>query len=198
MFRRGRREAFEEVYRAYVLTVERYLTGLARGAGEMAQASAISDLVQEVFVRAFAAKGRQGYDGLRPYGAFLLGIARNCFFDARRARGWEVLQAPEKMPIDLEGEEPPCWSDPGVSRVLATFLAELPSTLQKICEGRFVLGQSQEEVSAALDLSRKQLRTAEKHLRRDIRRAFVHAGISPRELHLMVVESPSETSIAGR
>jgi hypothetical protein len=42
---------------------------------------------------------------------------------------------------------------------------------------RFVLGHSQDEASAALGLSRRQLRTAEQRLRNGLRRALLLAGL---------------------
>src|SRR5262252_1647314 len=99
-FREGKREALERVYRAYVRSVDRFLHFLVHGSGssELRQASAVGDLLQEAFVRAFSADARRSYDGLRDYGPYLMTIARNCFVDALRARGHEVLKAPEDLP----------------------------------------------------------------------------------------------------
>lgn len=189
-FRRGRRDALEAVYRHYVCNVERYLLALARtnGPGEMAQAAAISDLLQEVFTRAFAEGQRQAYDGLRPYGPYLLGIARNCFLDMRRAAAREVLKTPQDVGQDLDIiESPPiAWSEPRIAEILGSFLAAAPAAVRAVCEQRFVLGRSQEEVASSLGLSRKEVRTAEDSLRRGLRKALARAGVSLGETRLLL------------
>src|SRR5262249_23702506 len=143
LFREGEKEVLERVYRAYVRPVERYLRALSRtNAAELGQPSAIADLLQEVFVKAFSADARRSYDGLRQYGPYLATIARNCFIDALRARGREVLKAPEQLPADLEAapEPTPAW-DPEVLAVLNGYLAELPPALKGVYEQRFVFGR---------------------------------------------------------
>jgi RNA polymerase sigma-70 factor, ECF subfamily len=199
-YRRGERSALEQIYRGHVRVVERYLLALAResGADELAQANVIADLIQEVFVRAFSARGREGYDGVRAIGGYLLGIARNCFFDLRRAGRREVLKDPAEVQVALEALEarPATWSEPLVSTVLATFLAGLPAATRAVCEQRFVLGRSQDEVADATGLSRKQLRTAEKHLRVGLRKALAHAGISLSEVRMIVADAP-DASVAA-
>lgn len=94
-FRCGQRAALERVYRTYARGIERYLRALARSNAqrEFAQGSAIADFLQEVFVRAFAPRARQSYDGVRDYGAYLATIARNCFIDALRAKGERFCRA---------------------------------------------------------------------------------------------------------
>jgi RNA polymerase sigma-70 factor (ECF subfamily) len=185
-FREGRPEALEQVYRAYVRSVEPYLRNLARvgGRAEMAQASAVADLLQEVFIRAFSPSARRAYDGLRDYGPYLMTIARNCFVDAARVRDRDLSRSLPELPRGSEGEvaEPRTFIEPKISAVLTAYVAGLPDVLKAVCEQRFVLGQSQEEVSAALGLSRRGLRTAEAQLRRGLRQALVRARISLQEL----------------
>jgi DNA-directed RNA polymerase specialized sigma24 family protein len=76
-YREGRREALERVYRHYVRIVERYLRAFARTARDatLREPDAIADLLQEVFVRAFSAGARKGYDGQRDFGPYLTTIA---------------------------------------------------------------------------------------------------------------------------
>src|SRR5689334_18639017 len=91
-FREGNPEALSTVYRHYVRAVDGYLRALARRAGtpDLCQASAVADLLQEVFIRAFSPSARLGYDGLRDFGPYLNTIARNCFIDTLRKRKVEV------------------------------------------------------------------------------------------------------------
>jgi len=186
-FRHGRREALERVYRHYVRQIDRYTRALARASGhpELGQASAVADLVQDVFLRAFSSSGRNGYDGLREYGPYLATIARNCFVDALRARGREVLKSSDELrslvPED-DLAEPEAWCDAKTFGVLTDYLRGLPGPLKGVYEQRFVLGLSQEETSAALGMSRRAIRTAEGKLRGGLRKALVRAGISLRDI----------------
>jgi RNA polymerase sigma factor (sigma-70 family) len=185
-FRRGERVALESVYRAYVRSVERYLRVLAgrSGAGELRQSSAIADLLQEVFVRAFSVAGRKGYDGNRPYTPYLTTIARNCFIDAQRTRGREVPTSPDdlSLAVDDRAELDPGWCDPKTAAVVTAFVRNLGPKLKGVYEQRFVLGHSQEVASSELGQSRRSIRTAENRLRVGLRKALVRAGISLREL----------------
>jgi RNA polymerase sigma factor (sigma-70 family) len=184
-FRRGQREALERVYRLHVRTIESYLRALVRRAGsrDLGQPSAMADLLQEVFARAFSDRARQAYDGVRDYGGYLGTIARNCVIDQLRMRGREVLTDGSdhwfeaSAATDRDDDH-----DPQVTTVLTAYLADLQPPLQAVYEQRFVRGCSQEEASATLGLSRRSLRTAEEHLRRGLRKALVRAGISLTEL----------------
>jgi RNA polymerase sigma factor (sigma-70 family) len=185
-FREGRRDALERVYRTYARPVDRALRAMARASGNNAltQASAIADLLQEVFVRAFSQAARRGYDGERDFGPYLTTIAHNCFVDALRATGREVLKGPEDLTLalDVAGPEPDGWCDPRALAVLSRYVRDLSAPLRAVYEQRFVLGVSQQEASSALGLSRRAIRTGEGRLRRGLRKALVRAGISLREL----------------
>lgn len=185
-FREGKRDALERVYRTYVRGVDRYIRAQAVAAGhpEMAQASAVADVVQDVFIRAFSVASRDAYDGARDFGPYLTRIARNCFVDALRRQGRETLKQPDELarivadaPVEVDGA-----IAPEVLTVLRDYVAGLPPALAGVYEQRFVLERSQVEASAALDLSRRGLRTAEAHLRRGVRKALQRAGISLRNL----------------
>jgi DNA-directed RNA polymerase specialized sigma24 family protein len=102
-FRRGEREALTQIYRFYAPALDRYVHGLARRSGynELCQASAVSDVVQEVFARAFSPASRGAYDATHEYGPYLRTIARNCFIDATRRRSRELLTSPEQVALEL-------------------------------------------------------------------------------------------------
>src|SRR4051812_8326090 len=184
-FREGKREALEQVYRAYVRSVERYLYSLWRGGGDGADAmpaAVVADVVQEVFIRAFSIPARLAYDGLRDYGPYLATIARNCFIDVLRAHRREVLVAPADLPADIgEAPEPEAWCDPRTLAVLEAYVAQLPPILKGVFLERFAAERSQEDASSALGISRRTLRTSEERLRRGLRKALVRAGISQRQ-----------------
>lgn len=179
-FRRGERRAMERVYRFYVRQVEVYLRSLARqtSARELAQPSALADLLQDTFIHAFNEQARDSFDGLREYGPYLRTIARNCFIDMLRKRRREVLQTPEDLSVAISVDaHSDVVYEPRVVAVLKDYLENLPHALVGVYEQRFVLGRSQQAVCDALGLSRRNLRTRENHLRRGLKKALVHAGI---------------------
>jgi RNA polymerase sigma factor (sigma-70 family) len=187
-FRAGKPAALEAIYRHYVRGVDIYLRALARsaGSGELAQPSAIADLLQEVFIRAFSPNARKAYDGLRDFGPYLNTIARNCFIDAlRRGKKERLLGlsassvALEEMPMNTQEQY-----EPVVIAVLESYLSELPAPLRDVYEQRFELGVSQEAACDKLGISRSALRTAEEHLRSGLRKALLLAGVWQREMSL--------------
>jgi len=106
-FREGKRDALERIYREHVAAIVSYLrSGFmyttnakpTRFAG-VRDTFELESLVQEVFARAFEERARLAYDGIRPYAAFLNGIARNLVLDRLRkqARHGEVLSAPDVL-----------------------------------------------------------------------------------------------------
>jgi RNA polymerase sigma factor (sigma-70 family) len=178
-FREGTPAALENVYRYYVRPLDGYLRALARvvGAPDLSQPSAVADLLQEVFIRAFSTNSRMAYDGLREFAPYLNTIARNCFFDALRKRRKEVLIAPEDLPLTADdATDQLAGYDPKVVAVLDAYLSELPPRLKGIYEQRFERGLSQEAACETLGVSRRTLRTGEEHLRRGLRKALLLAG----------------------
>jgi RNA polymerase sigma-70 factor (ECF subfamily) len=156
-FREGDREAMSEVYWAYVERVERVVKRLLPRAD-------LPDVVQEVFMRAFAETGRRGYDGLRDYAPYLLTIARNIVIDRAR-RACRELPTDELPVIEAAEEEPEAWDEPETMRIVDTYLRELSPDLRAIHAQRYERGLPQREAAAELGISRQQLRTREARLR---------------------------------
>jgi RNA polymerase sigma-70 factor (ECF subfamily) len=184
-FHRGERRALERVYRFYVRGLDAYLRALARAAAcpELVQPSAVADLLQDTFVRAFAPAARESIDVERPFGPYVRAIARNLFIDQLRARGREAQDLAQSLPELLTTPpESHGTADPRVSAVLQAYIGSLPDPLKGVYEQRFVFAHSQEDACAALGVSRRQLRTAEEHLKAGLRRALVHAGIMRTDL----------------
>src|SRR5437762_10073842 len=83
-FKRGERQALEEVYRHYVPDVAAFLQrGFTFSSGGRplrfsgyAQPFDLDNALQETFLRAFKESARVGYDGLHPYKSYLFAIAR--------------------------------------------------------------------------------------------------------------------------
>jgi len=177
-FRRGDRTALEQVYWCYVDRVERLVRGCLAAIGANASDAPpnVEDLVQDVFARAFGRGARQSYDGLRDYGPYLFTVARNAVADAVRLSRREVLADFDSFPDaaairdgSTEGENEQ-WADPSVVAVVRSYVAALPAGLRDVHHQRYVLGLSQDGAAAALGISRQQLRTLEKKLRRGLAR----------------------------
>lgn len=113
-FRDGQRDALDRVYREHVAEVVAFVragfmyttTNLPTRFSGVRDSFELESLVQEVFARAFEARTRLAYDGVRPYGSFLCGIARNLVLDRLRkdARHGEILTAPEALDAAGSGE----------------------------------------------------------------------------------------------
>lgn len=187
-FRAGEREALAAMYRNYLPVVSRYLRALTRRRGNMAgaQDAAVEDLAQEVFLRAFSAAARVGYDRAHDFVPFLLTIAKNRFRDLCRREGREEPWEQEKFHAHPGGEtatqaaELPGAStelDAAVLLVLSSYVHALPEELRRVYDLRFAKEESQESAAKALGLSRAQLRTREKRIKTGLRIAIRSAGI---------------------
>ena len=104
-FRAGDREALRQVYLDHVEVVEvvarrGFSVGEHRVPGARQEAD-VKDLIQECFVRAFAPRARQSYDGRRPYRPYLLRILRNLMIDRARRAG-VAREELEERPVRLD------------------------------------------------------------------------------------------------
>lgn len=189
-FRAGERVALESVYRFYVRQLDGYFRILARQTGnlELSQPSAVADLLQETFIRAFSHAARHAYDGERDYAPYLYTIARNCFVDVLRKRHTETPFSPDALPFVANDADAPRDEayDPEVVAVLDAYLRDLPLSLKRVYEKRFELGLTQDAACNELGISRRSLRTAEDRLRRGLRKALVLAELRGGERRLVV------------
>lgn len=130
----------------------------------------LESLVQEVFVRAFEPRARLAYDGVRPYGAFLVGIARNIVLDQlrRRARHGEVLEAPEQL--DALAADEAATPDEEERRGRDLVFTFLESTCddrdRRMYALRFSQELSQEDAAREAGLTRIQIRRWEVKFRK--------------------------------
>ena len=183
-FRRGERAALTTVYFHYVDDIAAVLrngftipTSGARVRGA-ADEQTQRDLVQEVFARAFAARARDAYDGIRPYRAYLRRIAKNLLIDRVRAAGHTVPldDDPASEPVAAEADvETAEWREQRQETV--TYVAGLAPDLQRLVKLRFEDELSQEQTAAALGISRRRVRTLEARIERGLRKALRRAGL---------------------
>jgi RNA polymerase sigma-70 factor (ECF subfamily) len=189
-FRRGDPTVLTQVYRTYSPEVVRYLSRrfmvrFSTGASSSVALSALDlDAAhQETFVRAFRPQLRQAYDGVRPYLAFLLTVARSAAIDLMRASG---RIAREAVPMDealevrqlaTEERDPEQETLNTEVRVLVRrFLEGLPGASQSLARLRFMEGLSQEVAAERLGLTRGELRVRERHLRMQFTEYLMASG----------------------
>jgi len=192
-FRRGERAALERIYRSHVAAVERFVR-LALVRTRRFTGSNLSDLVQEVFMRAFSANARESYDERREYAPYLVTIARNVVIDWHRRTNREPLD-PRELDTLLDGsasEPPDAEPFPAEFVSLATRYVEgLPPQLREVHERRFVLSEPQQQAADALGISRQTLRTLEKKLINGLRRELRDQRLSEIRLDLPQPARPS-------
>jgi RNA polymerase sigma-70 factor (ECF subfamily) len=182
-FRAGHLDVLDGVYRAHVASIRRLVAGILRRyaasapGGWRAVVIDLPDLVQEVFVRAFSAPTRRGFDGVRAYGPYLGRIARNTVVDylrRRRRQGAADLWAARTC------ESPPAHE--GSVTELAVGIADhyvesLPAYLRCVHRLLYDEGRSQRDAAAALGVGRQAIRTLDRRLRQGLRFELARAGL---------------------
>jgi RNA polymerase sigma factor (sigma-70 family) len=204
--RAGDAEILEHIYSAYVNEVEAIIKGrLARGPGR-GWGGEMEDLVHEVFARAFSSNARRSFNGVGEYGAYLAAIARNLVatWAHRRLREPTIrdLDGELQIPAPEQESEPP-WADVETMAVVQRYLSLLPAELQAVHEQRYVKCLPQEVVCRVLGLSRQQLRTQEKRLRKGLKRELKRAklrgpsGTTPRNVPAEIDDQPGPLRATG-
>jgi len=182
-FRDGERSALDLVYRAYVgrvVAIVRHGLPIPARYARMrvfGRRQDLRDVVQEIFMRAFAPASRAVFDGTRDYGPYLFALARNLMIDRVRRTGREVPTVWPKMEalananaLSIDAAD----ADPCARTVVESYLDGLDSDLRAVHETRYQHGLTQEQGAAALGISRQSLRTLEQRLRSGLRRALEH------------------------
>lgn len=171
-FRSGEATAMAEVYRQHVPSLHRLLRAAAfRGPlfSSLRAPSELENTLLEVFARAFEPRAREAYDGVRPYEAFLMGIARNVLLENARRRedsvGGELTEVVDTALADDLTDVQALLEDREVTRLLETFRRELNGENAQLYELRFVEGLSQEQAAERMGQTRIQLRRREHKLR---------------------------------
>jgi RNA polymerase sigma factor (sigma-70 family) len=192
-FRRGDRAALAEVYEHYVddvaLVARRGFTMESAGHAYIrgADLEGEHELVQDTFVKAFSARARASFDGLRPYRPFLLRITKNLMIDRFRARRNPAAAPVGELDELLDAGELATGPDPEddlhwreLSEATAAFVAALDAEAREVIRLRFESELSQDVVAAQLGCSRRRVRTVEHRvqagLKRHLRRLRATAG----------------------
>jgi len=194
-FRQGERHALQVVYDAYANRVAAFLRGgfSFRSKGKLYAfkgvrcPSELQDLLQESFCRAFSPKSRQAYDGIHPYGAYLLTITRNLMIDNFRRNVKEVYEPidgdkdiGESGPPDIGGGAP---RNPEtellsseMSELIRAFCRKLSAEEQKILRVYFLGEDGQRQAADELSLTRHQLRKKIARIRKRLQHEMVKSG----------------------
>lgn len=201
-FRRGRKEAMREVYRAYAPVVGRVLRfgfvfssqGRRCRFRGLSSAFDVEDRLQEVFARAFSERARQGYDGVSDYQAYILRIARNLVIDDYRSRRQALLEYFEEVPEEVQDRPFAVATEPleGIGirsgqpeadaraeelvRLVAAFADGLPDRERQVLDLRFRVGLEQQEIASRTGLSSSRIKTSELRIRREFFRFMKRNG----------------------
>lgn len=149
------------------MVVARFARGRLRRGGAGASEFDVDTAVLDTFERAFEPRARLAYDGLRPFRAFLLGIARNVLLERLRV---DELSRSRFEVVALDAEDPAPGPeqrlvDAELTGLLTGFAGTLRADDRALFAARFEAGVSQEEAAAALGVSRGKVRRREERLR---------------------------------
>lgn len=189
-FRRGERPALTSVYQRYVDEVATLIRrGFTLDAARVTIPGVSSpqrqlDLAQEVFVRAFSEKGRLSYDGISPFRPWLLRIAKNLMIDEGRRSG-RTVPLDDAAQAALERDDAPLaapedelnWKN--LREATLAFCATLDPERRRFVQLRFENELSQADTAAALNVSRRQVRTMEDEVRGQLRAHLEKTGLIP-------------------
>ncbi|MEZ4474807.1 MAG: sigma-70 family RNA polymerase sigma factor [bacterium] len=183
-FRAGDRSTLAEVY-------DHYLDGLARVVRmgfrlqtddgprivpPMLSTFEVESLCHDVFLRAFSEPARHAYDGERPFGTWLMRIARNLRIDAwRRDRRLQFTDEQVELAVPAEAEED--LLDQELRSLVRAFVDTLPDLDRAYYEARFRTEASQTTAAAACGLTRIQGRRIEARIKAGLVDYLVERGV---------------------
>ena len=204
-FKRGERDAMDEVYKHYMTGVTAFLRkGFTfRGGGGHFYFKGIQDpqelksSVQEVFRRAFEDKARNSYNGINSFTNWVLAISRNMVINGFRNR--EIAFSHYISPSDnrshltvMDNEVTEEFSGLLYGRpsqdqareietaelreLIAVFMKELTEHDRDLLIYRFAEGKGQEETADLLKSTRMRVRTSEAKLRNRLRAYLRNSG----------------------
>jgi len=204
-FKRGDRDALEEVYRHYFPGVTAFLRkGFTFRSAKgnfffkgIHDPGELKSGVQEVFRRAFEERARRSYNGVNSFTNWVLAIGRNMVINGFRNR--EIAfsdyiaatdershltvmddEVTEEFSGVLYGQQQKAQDSQmehdEIHTLMTRFMKELTESDQKLLLLRFVEGLGQEEVAERLASTRMKIRTAEARLRSRLRAFMRNSG----------------------
>jgi RNA polymerase sigma factor (sigma-70 family) len=204
-FKRGDKEALNDVYRHYQPGVTSFLRKgftFRSGRGQfyfkgIHDPSDLRAAVQEVFRRAFEAKARTSYNGINSFTNWVLAIGRNMVINQFRNReiafSHYVSPSDERSHLAVMDDEvteeftgvlygrPSKQQDSlleheELKELIERFMSELTEHDRNLLILRFAEGRGQEETASLLGSTRMKVRTAEAKLRNRLRAFLRHSG----------------------
>ncbi len=204
-FKRGDRDALEEVYRHYAPGVTSFLRKgftFRSGSGHfyykgMQDSQDLRSSVQEVFRRAFEAKALNSYNGINSFTNWVLAIARNMVINRFRNREIALSsyissrdtrshlafmddEVSEEFTGILYGmparSQDKLFENAELKELMDEFMKELTEHDSKLLLYRFVEGKGQEESAQLLGSTRMKVRTVEAKLRTRLRAFLRNSG----------------------
>ena len=172
-FRRGERSAMTRVYIEYRPFVEMMC---CRGVGNFRgffRPADQDDAIQAVFLAAFEERTRLAYDGLRPYGAFLRGVAHNVLRRMLEKRA----QFERPVPAEHAGDSGEAGQEEAVVESQArAFARRLRESLEEPAEREifdryFIDGMAEESLAKHTGLTRYRARKIIARLHRRMKQA---------------------------
>ncbi|MCC6808125.1 MAG: sigma-70 family RNA polymerase sigma factor [Deltaproteobacteria bacterium] len=182
-YKRGDKAALEAVYWRHIDAVHRIVTkGVRLVDGRrawLARRDLETDVVHDVFARAFAAAARTSYDDSRPLEPYLLQLARNVLVDTlRKERPREDAAAIETL---TDEHEPP---DPFATKLCAaakSFVAGQDDETRRFVCLRYDEEKSQRDVANAMGVGRKRVRLLDDKLMHALKEHLATLGLWKKE-----------------
>lgn len=151
-FRRGERQAFDMLARAYCDKILNLAWDLTRSRDDA------RDLAQEVFVKAFRRCG--DFDGRSTLGTWLYRITVNTFLDQKRKKRPDRLDDDEELLDTNTGYRPDTVLDQQItSELLRLAMSSLSPRQQSVVALRHLQGLSVEETANVLGVSEGTVKT---------------------------------------
>lgn len=175
-FREGRREALMAVWQHYYPLVRSLAVRGSTGHRGFSSPADVDDAISATFLAAFQESARLSYDGITPYGAFLVGIGRNVMRRIAFKNAREPVLEPCVAEMDQTADPSPeqDFLSREESAVLARFQDGLTPEERDVLCGYYRDGLSEERLAEGLCRTRYQVRKTlarvEKRLRIFLRR----------------------------
>ena len=190
-FRSGDEKVLRTVYNTYFNKVSSFLyRGFSFNSGGEAcffrgyNCNAdIMDAIQKTFIKAFSDGARQDYDGMRPYINYLFTIAKNVVIDEYRKKSLKNESETDERKLFVKNREEyekssadRSFLNSELSELVKKFVSLLNEDEKGIVRVRFEERESQEKAAKTLGLSRMNVRTLERKVRKKALKFFEESG----------------------
>lgn len=195
-FRQGKPDALTAVYRHYINDLERFFHKGFFNASTQTHVIGFQnreihrELIQDIFIKAFAPPARENYDGLRPYKSYILTIAKNTAIDYARKHPTDALaylstEYDESVNI-YDAKSNPATPTPEEDSIhwktcasaADAYVQTLNIPLQTFVQLRFEQELPQRDIAKTMNISRWKVRAYEKKVIGGLRKHLRYKGLS--------------------